>query len=115
MSGKVTDILDHKVRTLQRLVHQILADAKYPYTIESVTALTALGLQFLTEWRVPAANAHELVNIFYGPFSDLACKHERALSWDGVDWCRDCGAVRAADAEDIPTRQWVSPGHDHNV
>lgn len=112
--SKITDILDHKVSQLAKRAGYALADAAYPYSLEAVTALASLAFRMLTDFRVPLSHAHSLANIVYSNEPELACKHPRPLSWEGVDWCQDCGAIHVVDATDIPTGKWVSPGWDHN-
>jgi hypothetical protein len=44
-----------------------------------------------------------------GPQTQVPCEHADTLAWEGVSWCRDCGAVNVVDAVDIATDQWVVP------
>ncbi len=110
----VVDILDHKVSALAKRAGYALANDAYPYNLEAVTALASLAFRMLTDFKVPVSHAISLARIMYSKETELECKHPRPLSWEGVDWCQDCGAVCVADAVDIPTGQWVLPGHDHN-
>lgn len=112
--GKIVDILDHKVSMLAKRAGYALADAQYPYSLEAVTALASLAFRMLTDFRVPISHAVSLARIMYSGEPELVCKHPRPLSWEGVDWCQDCGAIHVDDATDIPTGKWVLPGHDHN-
>lgn len=112
--AQVVDILDHKVSALAKRAGYALADAAYPYNLEAVTALASLAFRMLTDFKVPLSHAVSLARIMYSKEPELECKHPRPLSWDGGDWCQDCGAIYVPDVVDIPTGQWVLPGHDHN-